>query len=294
MNFGSIPPGVQKKIDATLWKEETFAGDVDGTPSAVTFKSVRGTRSDAYLKRCAAFVFGVWGALLPSAASRCPKLNSVVTLTPGCPKRLPVPWRPLGLEELNSGYTVHPCGDIAVYREEEWTKVFIHETFHLFGLDAVVDAEATFPWFPHKVALYEAYSETMARILHCEVVAALKGKKGREVQLLLKAEQEHSLEIMKRFLAYNGMVYSDLLTAPPPAAVLNYRENTNAFAYIVLTAMLLHVPKTKLLVSSPEELVRLVEAVRTSAAFQAKVEAARNLPVEGPIRMSVVRLFSSA
>ena len=32
-------------------------------------------------------------------------------------------------------YQCSPEGEIVIYREEEWMKVFIHETFHSFGLD---------------------------------------------------------------------------------------------------------------------------------------------------------------
>ena len=43
----------------------------------------------------------------------------------------------LGSEHVNTGYTTgcKSNTEIVIYRQEEWFKVFIHETFHNFGLD---------------------------------------------------------------------------------------------------------------------------------------------------------------
>ena len=44
----------------------------------------------------------------------------------------------LGPMHVNGGYATSCArvGEIVVYRVEEWFKVFVHETFHAFGLDA--------------------------------------------------------------------------------------------------------------------------------------------------------------
>ena len=49
----------------------------------------------------------------------------------------------LGAEHVNTGfsYQCSPNGEIIIYREEEWMKVFIHETFHAFGFDIDVYSE---------------------------------------------------------------------------------------------------------------------------------------------------------
>ena len=43
----------------------------------------------------------------------------------------------LGPKHVNSGYSSIGAinGEIVIFRKEEWFKVFIHETFHSFGLD---------------------------------------------------------------------------------------------------------------------------------------------------------------
>ena len=61
------------------------------------------------------------------------------------PKELAYDWiqKPLVQSHVNSGYT-YTCkenNEIVIYREEEWLKVLIHESFHAYGLD--------FSSFPH-------------------------------------------------------------------------------------------------------------------------------------------------
>lgn len=43
----------------------------------------------------------------------------------------------LGTEHINSAYTTSCVkdGEIVIYRKEEWFKVFIHETMHVYGMD---------------------------------------------------------------------------------------------------------------------------------------------------------------
>ena len=72
------------------------------------------------------------------ASSECvSKINIVIYLTP-FKKVLPDnSIAILDVENANSAVTLacHNPGEIIIYRKEEWFKVFIHETFHSFGLD---------------------------------------------------------------------------------------------------------------------------------------------------------------
>ena len=74
---------------------------------------------------------------------------------------------------VNTAFTQRcvPHGEIVIYRQEEWFKVFIHETFHAFGLDfgsPKLDQalKALFP-IESKYDAAEAYTETWARIINC-------------------------------------------------------------------------------------------------------------------------------
>ena len=75
---------------------------------------------------------------------------------------------------VNSGYTT-ACprtGEIVVFRQEEWFKVFVHETFHTFSLDAGAGApalnEISQRLLPVSAshAVEEAYTETWARVIN--------------------------------------------------------------------------------------------------------------------------------
>ena len=48
----------------------------------------------------------------------------------------------LNVKHVNTAFAFQcaPSGEIVIYRKEEWMKVFIHETFHSFGLD--IDAHS--------------------------------------------------------------------------------------------------------------------------------------------------------
>ena len=76
---------------------------------------------------------------------------------------------------VNTGYTksCQPNGEIVLYRKEEWLKVFLHEAFHLFGLDfsnnpttEYVDKLKTIFNIDCDFLLFEAYCEFWARIFN--------------------------------------------------------------------------------------------------------------------------------
>lgn len=79
---------------------------------------------------------------------------------------------------VNTGYSLK-CRNIVIYRKEEWLKVFIHETIHNYGLDfSFVDqkeernvANLFGIKKPIIIRLYEAYTESWARMLHSMLIA---------------------------------------------------------------------------------------------------------------------------
>jgi hypothetical protein len=139
---------------------------------------------------------------------------------------------------------------IMVYREEEWFKVFMHETMHNLGLDfneknsphinALI--HQTFPISVPDIRLYETYAEMWANIMNILFVVYftdIPAKKGRLpivrwTQLFTKRlylEQLFSLFQATKILVYHKMKYSDLFVAEK--AVM-YTENTQMFCYYIL------------------------------------------------------------
>lgn len=152
--------------------------------------------------------------------------------------------------------------EIVLFRNEEWFKVFIHETFHMLGLDFAgmpnLDAaRATVrDVFPVKsdMNLFETYTETWASIINacfCSYLCfgnrlsnqfADKASFVNAVELLLGFEAAWRIFQMHKVLRFMGVTYSDLHSTSAKAVIARthlYRENTNIFAYYVLTAVLL-------------------------------------------------------
>jgi len=110
------------------------------------------------------------------AVGKCSKSISLYLYMTPFKKEFPVNQLiTLNAEHVNSGYTTGCKKDteIVIYRKEEWFKVFIHETFHNFGLDFSdihlyhVNMKLREIFNVNiEYKLYESYSETWARIIN--------------------------------------------------------------------------------------------------------------------------------
>ena len=206
-------------------------------------------------------------------------MNINIYLTPFL-KTLPVSnGTVLSAEHINTAFTMCcvPDGEITIYREEEWFKVFIHETFHAYGLDFGLHDSASLrktlkSVFPIKSDFIpcEAYSETWARIINCALysflsmdndkdkdkaadkgvkdTAADKGVEASKTFLLyvnfcLELERLFAVYQMIKILSFMGLNYKDLYDKREKSAYLRqqlYKEDTHVFAYYVLTAIFLN------------------------------------------------------
>jgi hypothetical protein len=150
------------------------------------------------------------------------------------PKQLPKHGL-IGPSTLNTGYT--SGNQIVVYREEEWLKVFIHECMHLFNYDLELrnKSELLYPLFPiQNIHINESYCEIWARILNCCVISVLNDV---ELDFLLQKEQKYSVYQLSNVLNYMKLTYPQLMDKRTV-----YTEETNAFAYLVIPAILLQDP----------------------------------------------------
>jgi hypothetical protein len=197
------------------------------------------------------------------------------------PKKLPPKRKVLDENHINTGYS-YPCESLVVYRKQEVLKVFIHETFHYLGLDKCVAEKIQLDMFtiPIEVSLREAYCEFWARVIQCDFLGGIQ------------KERAHSVRNMVRVLRHMGLKYTDLWG--PKGRT--YAEKTNVFAYVVLTAILLHthtafVNACPRFVCNVDTLLRFVRANYRAPTFLRRVEKAENEPSEtGAFRMSVVEL----
>lgn len=184
-------------------------------------------------------------------------------------------------EHANTGMSYHCTRSnyVVVYRKEEWFKVLIHELFHAMGLSFIetdmpknVDREMqamlrNMYAISHPVRIYETYCETWARILnvvfdcfvdeHANPVYKNNSNNSNrsnnpDLQVFMEcvmdglhANARFAQQQCAKLLRYVDIPY-DVLTNPNKSnrAIVSekYRENTNVFAYYVLTCILLHSP----------------------------------------------------
>jgi hypothetical protein len=139
----------------------------------------------------------------------------------------------IGPSTLNTGYTIG--NQVVVYREEEWLKVCIHECIHLFLYDEALrdNTMLVYSMFPisKSINLNESYCELWARILNCCIISVVN---NIPIKTLLIHEQQFSIEQMCKVLQYMNLNYEDLWNSNT-----KYEENTNAFAYLVIPAILI-------------------------------------------------------
>ena len=153
---------------------------------------------------------------------------------------------------VNSAFT-NSCpvnGDITIYRKEEWFKVFIHETFHAYGMDfssmnVSKSCERIKKIFKinQDIMLYEAYTETWAEIINvifCCHSIKLKDKNtdlASIFDVLINVEREHSIMKMIKVLDHVQIKYKMFIDKNVDMIV--YHEDTNTFSYYVIKCILL-------------------------------------------------------
>jgi len=143
--------------------------------------------------------------------------------------------------------------NIHIFREEEWFKVFIHETFHTLGMDFIEIDHPTinkkilelFPISVTDIRLYELYAELWAEIMNILFIVFLNDlpkKKGRlplikwisMTEKLIETEMEFTIFQAKKILQFHKLKYTDLFI-PEKAKV--YKEETNIFSYYILKSI---------------------------------------------------------
>jgi hypothetical protein len=163
----------------------------------------------------------------------------------------------LGQDCVNTAFTF-PCienNEIHLYREEEWLKVFIHETFHSLGLDFAYSESLSnrsdtqirelFSPMPKTtdIRTSEIYCEMNAEIWNL-VLYSFFTKKNTEsflkrVRELLWYEKVFSVFQCVKVLRTKGLCYEDLYSNETVSITKrkNYKETTPVFSYYVLKSI---------------------------------------------------------
>jgi hypothetical protein len=207
----------------------------------------------------------MWLSMISDKSKCIETLNIYIYLTP-FEKKIPTSkGQSIGPENANTGYTFR-CekqNEIVIYRQEEWFKVLMHETMHAFGADfddseGKEDADEylkTLFSLPDDVniKLSETYSEIWARIMNIVFQTYFKSPPSLESRTLYKFKKNidfylhlecvFSLYQCIKILDFMGINYAALTDDSESSKQMVasfYRENTNVFAYYVLTSILLN------------------------------------------------------
>jgi hypothetical protein len=205
----------------------------------------------------------MWMYMLDSfSVKKCSKiLDLYIYLTP-FKKELPDNQLvTLDSEHINTGYTTgcREQTEIVLYRKEEWFKVFIHETFHNFGLDfsdmnlsSINKCIRDIFNVNIEYNLYESYCEVWARIMNTMIYSyfSLPNKHRSNPETFrntfkenMKIEAYHSLYQSLKILTFMDLNFK-LITekSKDNIEICNhlYREKTSVFSYYIITSLLMN------------------------------------------------------
>ena len=165
----------------------------------------------------------------------------------------------LNQNNANTGFCMS-CpvdSEIVVFRKEEWFKVFIHETFHNFGLDfSSMDVslynKKILQLFPvnSQVNLFESYTEFWGRIINASFCSFINMKNKNDIdeffintEYYINLEKNFAFFQMIKILDFMVLSYNDLYKKTVVSENVRrtqYKENTNILSYYVLTTILLN------------------------------------------------------
>tara|TARA_X000000950_G_scaffold289515_2_gene414602 strand:- start:15601 stop:16806 length:1206 start_codon:yes stop_codon:yes gene_type:complete len=160
----------------------------------------------------------------------------------------------MGVDNVNTAFTTscNPNGEIVIFRQEEWFKVFIHETFHVFGLDfsninSNEQKKIMKDIFPINSTfnIEESYCEFWARVYNILLFSYDNFNKYEDFKMCfeinIELEKIHSMIQVNKVLQFMGLNYKHLCM-PSLQHICRklYKENSNVFAYYVLTSILLN------------------------------------------------------
>lgn len=255
-NYDYCPEKIKQKIKETIKHGFIYTFKIENREFEVAILYQENNRfniKDA-IKRVYMWLF-VSNFHAPAKCSQ--KMNIYLYLTDE-KKLLPTKLREhIGEENANSAATTscQKVTEINLYRDEEWFKVLIHETFHCLGLDfSEFDKEQTnkciLELFPLKsdVRLFETYCEMWAEIINVMFISHFTTKvenqdlKIKKMIKMLEREQEFSLFQCAKVLNYFGLSYTELYEKTSIShtnRVQKYKEETHILSYFIIKSLMM-------------------------------------------------------
>jgi len=261
-NSNSFPATVRKHIDETIVSEISYSFSLFNREINIFFL-VEEDHIELKINKYNKYVdcIIIWLYILNEYASnQCSHTLTIYLYLTNLEKHLPQSNIYILNEiNVNTAFTT-TCpknSEIIVFRKEEWFKVFIHETFHNFGLDFSnmnnTDVhKCILKIFNVKsnVNLYESYTEFWAEIMNALFCSFFSlNQKTNFNQFLsnfeyyIHFERTYSFFQLVKTLRFMGIEYKDLYSTTEHSKILRdhlYKENTNVLSYYVIKCILIN------------------------------------------------------
>jgi hypothetical protein len=261
-NSNSFPEVVRKHIDEIMASEITYTFSLYGRNIKVHF-IVEEDHVDhdieIYNKHIDLII--MWIHILNQHASKqCANSLVIYLYFTSLEKSLPKSNIYI-LDELNVNTafttTCPKDSEIVVFRKEEWFKVFIHETFHNFGLDfsdmnnnEVNNCILKFFKVNSDVNLYESYTEFWAEIINALFCSFISLKDKSDIneflsnsEFFINFERTYSFFQMVKTLNFMGLTYKDLYSNSVHSLIIRenlYKEKTHVLSYYIIKTVLIN------------------------------------------------------
>jgi hypothetical protein len=261
-NANSFPEEVRKHIDEMSMSEISYTFSLFDRNIKIIFITEEDNETlkiDTYNNYVDTII--IWLYILNEYASKQCSSNIIVYFYFTSLKKILPSSHISILDEINVNTafttTCPKDSEIVVFRKEEWFKVFIHETFHNFGLDfSDMDiSESTkhiLTIFPvnSDVNLYESYTEFWAEIINALFCSftILKNKNNIDEFLynfdyFISLERTYSFFQMVKVLNFMGLTYKDLYTPNIHSKTRRdtlYKEESNVLSYYIIKTVLIN------------------------------------------------------
>jgi hypothetical protein len=259
--FNYMSTEIQNEIKNMNGKQYQYNFNIDSNVFSVFFYT--NTLNEEAVKKYIKWVY-IWLYIAKTyAKTKCSSELKIYLYLTKLKKTLPTNGSIIGQEHANTGYTMS-CkknNEINIFREEEWFKVLIHESFHAFGLDfSELDntpydgSEDTLKLFPlaSDVNLFETYCEMWAELLNVMFIVYFNQTKSTihfyenihqliiEMENRIHNERLYSLYQCAKVLYHYKLDYKELYEKSPDAQKerrLKYKEGTNVLSYYIIKSI---------------------------------------------------------
>lgn len=245
-SFSSVfmPTHIQEKIAHNIVSQTIYKGHVNRQPITLKLSIIKGTKlSKTQIHHMAHKVFSWLYVCNKYSTHNCKGSNCIDIYFTDYKKIFPNhSTQKITPDNINSGYSYvcSPENTIVIFRLEEWFKVFVHECMHSYGFqpishnETVLDTQIS-SLLPIKgsIKVSEAYVETWARIINAFYSAIYNSENINDFytifEFTLHVESIFSTMQLHRVLSFMNISYRHVTTNN-----IEYKENTNTFAYYVL------------------------------------------------------------